>query len=786
MPSSKPSSASSFPPRPYLPPSAAGALAAAVTAALTMQVGWRIVISPDGAVACTVVALVVVFVIVGILVIVRQVVLAFCGGTGLGAGVARSLRWVLWSMLIACCASCAIIAVRLVRLDELKTTPVSSLELVVSGDERRNAFGMQVRARAYRDGRSLGDVMLSLDDSLDGAVHLRAVGRVEPWKDDPWDQRQFFGGALAEVKVVRVLEACGTRADPISGLRDRALSVIDPATSDARALVAGIVCGRTTELSASDASNWFSTTGTSHLVAVSGGHLALVSSLLTWLLIRLRVNVRGRLLALCALSAAYVIFTGAAASAVRSLIMVAAALVPQAAGRRPHGLSGLSLTVIVMAVTNPGVVYDLGFQLSVASVLSLLLFGTYLGWHLESWGIPRAAAEPLSLTLSAQAATLPITIPVFGEVSLIAPVANLVLGPVMSALLVAGILIVPLRMAIPDGLEVLGAVLMAPLDLLAGLSLFAADVLSRLPGASIIIDPGSTGKILAIVLVVLLIALYISWVRLPRRVVAMLLATFAVLWTVRYVQARYFAPAEVVVLDVGQGDAILVREGAQALLVDCGVDEAAAIALSRNGAYHLDAVVITHWDSDHWGGLPEVLDTVAVDRLVVARGSAASAPPEAQELDLPAVTELCFGDRFSIGGFSCTMIWPREPVVGEENAESLVLDVDYERGDNELSVLLTGDSEIDQARVYATDVGETDVLKLGHHGSASSVDVDLLRVLDPSLAVASAGEGNRYGHPSDEATDCLEDAGIPFLCTIESGDIHLKPDDGSFSVACQR
>ncbi|MFR2950296.1 MAG: MBL fold metallo-hydrolase [Collinsella intestinalis] len=103
-----------------------------------------------------------------------------------------------------------------------------------------------------------------------------------------------------------------------------------------------------------------------------------------------------------------------------------------------------------------------------------------------------------------------------------------------------------------------------------------------------------------------------------------------------------FAPPEVIVLDIGQGDAILIRDGPSTLLVDAGIGEATRTALARNHVFGLDGVVVTHWDKDHWGGLPDVLESVRVDRLYVADGAADHIPAELS--DGPAVSELREGD----------------------------------------------------------------------------------------------------------------------------------------------
>lgn len=244
---------------------------------------------------------------------------------------------------------------------------------------------------------------------------------------------------------------------------------------------------------------------------------------------------------------------------------------------------------------------------------------------------------------------------------------------------------------------------------------------------------------------------------------------------------RFFAPARIVVLDVGQGDAILVQDGAAALLVDAGPDASVTQALAREHVLHLDAVVLTHLHEDHVGGVDDLVGSVGCGQVLVGEGVAES---ESEELcsaiaDLTGseAGELSHGDELVVGGFSLRVISPTEPTDGGENEDSLELVVSYADGGRELTALLTGDAERDRTgeALARGEVGDVDLLKVGHHGSAVSLSAEEARVLDPEVSVASAGEGNRYGHPTSECVDILEGAGSLFLCTKDVGDVEVRP-----------
>lgn len=610
---------------------------------------------------------------------------------------------------------------------------------------------------------------------------LRAVGSYRRFDDpyDSWSRARFMKGEVGSVEVKRaqLLDRRLSDIGPIQAARRSIIDAMDPASSDARALLAGVVCGRTTELNASSVSEAFSQTGLTHLVAVSGGHLAIIAGALASLLDRSPLRRRGRSAILLVLMACYVVFTGCAASAVRSVIMVGASMASRCGSRRAHALSGLSIAVMGILLASPSSVWDLGFQLSALSVLFICVFSTYIGCILQRLRIPGALADQLSMTVTAQWATMPLTVPLFETVSLISPLANVVVGPIMTALLAIGLVAAPLSAAVPW----VHPLALSVADGIANVSIFAARSLADLPFSSI---PMAGDAWLGVCLYGLAIVAYALWRDVRARAVAASCLLLLVLGAGHMARWMLFAPPSVVILSVGQADAILVRDGGRALLVDAGVDEAVVSALARNNVYRLDAVLITHWDRDHWGGLPAILESIPVDRVLVAEGASEACPAEI-ELDRrgASLVELALHDTVRIGRFSCRSVWPREPVRGEENGESLCLDIEFRAGSKRLDVLMTGDTEAPEAREYVGDVGDVDVLKLGHHGSKASVDAGVLEALDPEVCVASAGEGNSYGHPSKACRELVGEYGARFLCTKDDGDVTIAPGSGGPRVS---
>lgn len=211
----------------------------------------------------------------------------------------------------------------------------SSLEFVVQGDPSINDDVYSYTCEARTDGKNLAMVRLSCDLELKVGAHVRVIGRVSRFENDAFGRSRALRGEVRKVKAVRIVSIDEGSPGPLLRLRNGLLASIAPATDPARALIAGVVCGRSAELRAQPAGDWFSVTGTAHLIAVSGSHLAIVGFVIEGVLQKTRCS-RGLQRAILAITlVGYAAFTGASPSAVRACCMVFATLVVNGAGRRP-------------------------------------------------------------------------------------------------------------------------------------------------------------------------------------------------------------------------------------------------------------------------------------------------------------------------------------------------------------------------------------------------------------------------------------------------------------------
>jgi competence protein ComEC len=553
----------------------------------------------------------------------------------------------------------------------------------------------------------------------------------------------------------------------------------DSLPAERRALLTGLVLGddrdQPPELDAA-----FKAAGLTHLLAVSGQNVAFVAGgviVLAWLLgISRLVAEVGALGAI----GAYVLAVGWQPSVVRAGVAGALASFAWLAARPRDRWYFLLLGAALLLAWNPYSLYEPGFQLSFAAVAAIFVLVPRLERRLEGYPVPRGLATIVAVSGACGAVTAPILLFQFGEVPAYSVLSNALAAPVVGVSFSLALVTALLDPLLPSAAVAAGWAN----GWLAAYVAACARAVGGLPGAEI-----RSGA--AVAVLTALAGGVLAWRRVPRwrrpglAMVAGVAVLVAAAWQIRP-QAVRTPPSglRVTVLDVGQGDAILleVREGA--VLVDQGPPEAEVDDQLRNlGVRRISLAVLTHPQRDHVGGAAELLEHVQVDRILDPEIPAVSpeesaALAEAERRRIPIVTARA-GLALRLGNLRLRVLWPRaEPPGGQDpNLFATVMVASY----GTVDVLLTADAE--SPVTLPLNPPPVEILKVAHHGSADEGLRRLLALTKPDIAVISCGRNNDYGHPAPSTIEALEAVpGLDLFRTDRHGQVVIESDGRRISA----
>ncbi len=601
------------------------------------------------------------------------------------------------------------------------------------------------------------------------AAHLCATGRA------PSVER--LGGAVP-LGWPRATVARARRA--LEHVYDTRLS------ASARALVVPLVTGDRSDMPPGVEAD-FRASGLVHLLALSGLHVVWLAALARGLAGALGGGVRARALAgaLCALG--YVGIAGPLPSLARAAASELAGAAAKLRGRALDAVQALALAALALLVCFPGWAHDLGFQLSCAATLGLVTVAAWLDARAGRWRAWLAAFTP---TAGAQLCALPLLLARFHAVSWVAGVANLAAVPVSGLLLTAAWVGALLELGWPGA----GHLCLSACELLARALGALAALAARVPSA--LVPCGSEPATAAFAA---LGAALLAWALAPRATLAAntaptpparRLAAWAGAWCVALAlalaaSARPLAPPPertwLVALDVGQGDAIALAHGGGWWLVDAGprtprfdAGESVVLPFLRwAGVRRLDALVVTHDDNDHRGGVPAVLRAMPVARVWAPVPRPGAAGPAARFHARTAAR----GDTLSRAPRLIVRWPPRDepPLIDAlstaDNQAALILEVGAGRG--RALLLADADSVVEAALDIAPGVA---LLKAGHHGSGASSGAVFAGRLRPSVAILSCGRRNPFGHPHRGALERLAASGARLDRTDVAGALWYELD----------
>lgn len=511
--------------------------------------------------------------------------------------------------------------------------------------------------------------------------------------------------------------------------------------------------------------------GVSHILAVSGLHLALIVLGLEQLLKRLPLPYWLQYIILTGGVTGYLLLTGMQASTVRAAIMLIVLKASYFFDRAKDGKAALILSFLLMLFYNPFYIYDVGFILSYSTIASLIFLHPLLFEQKHKW------IQLIGVTLTTQLMILPILSLYFHKFSLVAVLTNLWVVPVISFFLGTGIVALCLsRLSL-----VLGQVVAGCGYFLTEMTDIFLEWVTSWKWAELSVRAMTWWEILLFYAIV-----FLAWYLNKKKILWCLLFSIAIF-------LPYSAAPELSMLNVGQAESMVLQYQSHALVIDVGLPENRSTVnyLAYCGRQKVDMVLLSHLDKDHAGGLEYLLENCEVGAVGISKSYALLTEEMAVNLQLEKVyrsyqklqallkkkgiplTYWQAGDEIAVADLTLKILYPsQEEIPLSANDFSFVGELTY--GNTEL--LLTGDigESVEKILLERHLTHPVTVLKVAHHGSKYSSSIDFLESVKPRLAIISCGRYNRYGHPSKEIVNRIKSFEAEVCSTAWDGQLFLR------------
>ncbi len=624
----------------------------------------------------------------------------------------------------------------------------------------------------------------------------------EPTNPGQFNSRLYYGGkGISYTFYAKTARAAGGSPafirTKLLALKERIQKVYENVLSEQDCgLMEAMVLGAKEGLD-SEIKELYQKNGIAHVLAISGLHISLVGMGLYRMLRRLTGSCLAAGIPLVLFLFAYGWMTGASISTVRAALMCTLAILADLAGRTYDMLTGIGFSALILMLTNPLSARQSAFLLSYGAVTAIALL-------VPIWKLYRKKSgrilEALSVSFSVLLVTFPLLLCFFYEYPLYSVLLNLLVIPLMSILMVCGILCGVLGLFCLPAARFFGGFC----HLILGIYEWTGTKCLSLPGAVLPMGSPDRWKVVLyyLVLCVGLVMLYRErrkkkyWRKKedfsPRG--AVLAGTLGpLLFCGLLLCLRVCSGFSATMLDVGQGDAVCMRTPSGSVcLYDGGSSNVKSVGNYRilpylrwSGVTALDYIFVSHMDQDHINGIRELVEGersagglpirhAVLPDLAVRDEAYLELEALLKEAEIP-VLYMGAGDVLEEKDCSFTCLWPKKGAASEDrNDLSLVLLAEYK----EFQMLLTGDigTEAEKQLVSSGLLREVEVLKTAHHGSKYSSAEAFLQSIRPAVSLISCSATNRYGHPGEETLQRLTDAGSRIYITKDQGAVRVWTD----------
>lgn len=555
---------------------------------------------------------------------------------------------------------------------------------------------------------------------------------------------------------------------------------------------------------AADDKELYQKNGIMHIMAVSGLHVSMLASLLTWLISRLPVNFYSGRCIILAILYLYGLITGFSVSCIRAIIMIIFKITARMLGCTYDYPSAVSFAGSLTLIMNPYNLFGCDFLLSYLAVFSVMSIAPLFKPLYPEKCFKGMVAESIIVSMCAMIITMPVIMSFYYEMPLYTMIINIIIIPLMSLLMILGILLVTASAILSSIFScpaISGKILAGGIHYILVFYKFICNIFLENAGSFRICGYPGIKKVIACLAVEMIIIVFAVILKNAERKKALFVSFICLLICPVFIMNHRTASGklEITMLDIGQGDSIFIRTpDNRVIMVDGGSLDEKEIGkyklepfLRYKGVTKIDFWIISHMDADHYSGAYEVLqrrkfNLLKINNFVLSdslinRASFEEKMSEAVKTNQPQcqITFVHEQNKILIGNTKINILGPvcNDDSNGDVNNSSVVFEIVC----RDFSGLFTGDIEFAAEEKLleneSFNKSAYNFLKVAHHGSRGSSSDVFLKEVKPQIAAISAGKNNRYGHPHKEALERLSKTGARVYCTENAGAITVTYDN---------
>lgn len=566
-------------------------------------------------------------------------------------------------------------------------------------------------------------------------------------------------------------------------------------TKETYALGIGILIGDNSRINEKIVED-FKNSNLSHILAVSGAHINYVVLTVSILFTKKRAGIKAQRVVTIMMMLFFMELTQMTSSVVRAGISCIIYMLASLLYRKADVINAMAISTLLILLNNPFKLFDIGFQLSYAGTLGIILFCKLINIPIKN-KLLKYLKDSIIISISANIFIIPIMMYQFNTISLTFILSNLLAGPLLGISIILEIIVLLISFMSIN----IAAIPAKVLNILLILIINIANWFSNIEISKIYVI---TPKIISIVAYYLICAAIILKQK-NRKIIVIIMLTVLII-------NLFPTPKKLRInfIDVGQGDSTLIRtETNKVILIDSGGSTASSSFDVGNKVLlpylldrrikKIDFIIVSHFDADHCQAFETVIDNINVRKVVVCKQSMITQEYlniinkcKKKNIKIIVVER---GDKLKIDKRTeFEILHPGERFLddgkGGLNANAIVCKMNYKLNNGKIfSILFTGDIEVEAEKELEQVYGKklkADILKIAHHGSKTSSREEFIKLVSPKIALIGVGENNKFGHPADITLERLEKENVKVYRTDQMGEVSITINkNGEIKVKTQ-